>query len=58
MTKEIRIPIQDLDFVKGQRWPEVDCKEGQRRYHMVFKENNRKNTCFMFLSSSKSEDNV
>ena len=49
MTKEIRIPIQDLDFVKGQRWPEVDCKEGQRRYHMVFKENNKKNTYFILF---------
>ena len=47
MTKKIQ--YQDLDFVKGQRWPEVDCKEGQRRYHMVFKENNKKNKCFMLF---------
>ena len=47
MTKKIQ--YQDLDFVKGQRWPEVDCKEGQRRYHMFFKENNKNNKCFMLF---------
>ena len=48
MTKKIK------NFVKSQRWLEVDCKEGHETdisitYHMVFKENYKKNTCFMLF---------
>ena len=63
ITKKKKVQYQDLNFVESQRWPEVDCKEGHEIdisiiYHMVFKENYKKNTRSCYLSSSKSEGNI